>query len=163
MDAGVAEAYARSGCGQHHPGAGVAVGAVGDRALEVGAYGSHRMPHPDVGERVGALVVRPRVGRRRYVPPGVRDRRESLGSVEEGVDARRRRHRRRHPERQIGIAEGDERAQARVRDAGLDLLVGQVEYRHGGHLRAGSGGRRDREQGQYGPGGASASPSGAFT
>ena len=111
-----------------------------DRAAEGPCHERQRALGPDVGDRVRPAVGHALTGLLRLVRR-VGACRVALERVAQDVQARRGRHRRRLGERQLGVDDSQDRAQPRVRDAGLHVLVDDVEHADGGALAAGPRGR----------------------
>ena len=147
VHAGRAEPDARHRRGEHHRPARLDVARVRDGAAQEAAAVLQRLGRPDVGDRVGALVWRALVRRRRPRTLAVGTRQVGLGGVADHVDASRRDHLRGGGAGQLGVDDRLRRAQVPVRDPGLDAQRGDVEHGHGRRLRARPGRRRDREVG----------------
>ena len=130
---------------EHHRPARLDVVGVGDRAAQVPAAELERLGRPHVGDRVRALVGRAVAGRLGPRPRVERDREVRLGGVAHDVQARRRDDLGGQRPRQLGIDDRLARAQVAVRDAALDLQLGQVEHRDRRRLRPAARRRRDRQ------------------
>ena len=129
-----------------------AVGAVGHRAAQAAAREPDRLLAPDVGDGIGALVGRPPVRRGGARARVVGDRGVRLDRMAEHVEADRGGDGARRRQRQVRVDDAEQRAQVGVRDARLDVVLGQVDDRDRRRLGAGAAGRRDAEQRQQRPG-----------
>ena len=147
-DAGVAERDPGQQAAVEHPGAGLEVGAVLDRAREVARQVAGGGQRERVGEQVLADLraaeheVGTRLLARRHV---------GLDGVRERVDAGVRGDRRRRADGQQRVADRVARDQVRARDADLHLGLRVGDDRDRRRLRAGAGGGRERDQ-RHAPG-----------
>ena len=127
--AGVAEADARQHAGEHQGLADRDVARRLDARDQVLADQPDRLHAGDVAVGIGALVERPRGRVLRRLALGVGPRGERLDRMREDVEAVCRDHggrQRRHVRR---VEHAQRRPQVAVRDAGLQLLLDQVEDR----------------------------------
>ena len=117
-----------------------------DRAAQVAPAVLERLRRPHVGDRVGALVGRPVVGRlgRLAAVVGLGD--ERLDRVADDVEPARGGDLGAEPARQLRVDDALVRAQVAVRDPALGLEVREVEDGDGGRLRPGARRGRDRQQ-----------------
>ena len=157
VDAGVAEAQPRERGGHRHLGAGFEVLAVADGGAERARHQHERVLRPHVGDRVRPAVGHALVGALVLVG-GIRARGVALQRVAQDVEAGRRRDAGGLGDRELGVDDGEGRTQPRVRDAGLDVLVQDVEHADRGALAAGAGGGRDGHEREQRVGGGLGAP-----
>ena len=130
--------------GQHHPAARLLV--AGDGVAQVAAAVLERLRRPDVGDRRRPLVGRAVARRRRPLALRERPGDERLGGVADHVEPARGHHLGGQRGGQRRVDDRLVRPQVAVRDAGLHVLLGDVEDRHGRRLGAGAAGGGDRQQ-----------------